>query len=266
MTRYPAVAGQFYPGGKKALSGELEKLLTPVSEKINAIGAVCPHAGYEYSGRIAAEVYSHLRPRATYVILNPNHHGYGARFAASSEPWDTPLGTVRIDTELLSAIMKKTRLVESDKVAHAFEHSGEVQVPFIQVTSPEARIVPVTVMHGSIEELREVSCAIADAIVETGSDAVIVASSDMTHYESRKAARKKDEEAIKQILKLDPLGLIKVVEQGNISMCGYVPTAMMLMSALKLGATRAELIEYADSGDVTGDTDQVVGYAGILVC
>ena len=265
MTRDPAVAGQFYPGEKKTLSGKIEGLMTPVSEKIAAIGAVSPHAGYEYSGHVAAQVYSHLRPRATYVILNPNHHGHGARFAASSEPWNTPLGMVRIDTELLSAIMRKTRLVEPDRAAHAFEHSGEVQVPFIQVTSPGARIVPITVMHGSIDELREVSFAIADAIVEAGSDSIIVASSDMTHYENRKAARKKDEEAIGQILKLDPLGLIKTVERNNISMCGYVPTAMMIMSALKLGASKAELIEYADSGDVTGDTDQVVGYAGILV-
>lgn len=152
MTRNPAVAGQFYPGEKKALSREVVELIPQGGEKTDAIGAVSPHAGYEYSGRIAGEVYSRLRPKATYVILNPNHHGYGARFAASSEPWDTPLGTVQIDGELLSVIMKKTRLVEQDRLAHAFEHSGEVQVPFVQVTSPAARIVPITVMHGSIDE------------------------------------------------------------------------------------------------------------------
>ncbi len=265
MARDPVVAGQFYPADKSTLSKDIGSMVPLDCKKINAIGAVSPHAGYEYSGRIAGEVYARIRPKATYVILNPNHHGYGARFAASSEPWKTPLGATDIDDELLALIMKKTRLVESDRSAHAFEHSGEVQVPFIQTTSPGARIVPITVMHGSVDELLEVSRAIADAITETRRDAVIIASTDMTHYESRKAAGKKDKEAIAQVLKLDPLGLLKVVEEKNISMCGYIPTAMMLMGALKLGATKAELVKYADSGAVTGDTDQVVGYAGILV-
>ncbi len=265
MTRNPAVAGQFYSADKGALSEELGRLIPSNRVKINAVGAVSPHAGYEYSGRIAGEVYARIRPKATYVILNPNHHGYGARFAASTEPWKTPLGVTDVDVELLDAIMKKTRLVESDKAAHAFEHSGEVQVPFIQITSPGARIVPITVMHGSVDEFREVAHAIADAISGTARDAVIIASTDMTHYESRKAAGKKDNEAIARVLGLDPEGLLEVVEEKNISMCGYVPTAMMIMSALKLGATKAELAKYADSGDVTGDTAQVVGYAGILV-
>jgi AmmeMemoRadiSam system protein B len=265
MVRKPAVAGQFYPIDKNTLLGDLGTLVPVGKDKIDAIGAVAPHAGYMYSGAVAGELYARLEPKAVYVVLSPNHHGHGADFAASSEPWDTPLGTIDVDERILSSVLKRTSLVKVDKLAHAFEHSAEVQVPFIQVTSPGAKIVPITVKYGSPEELEEVSNSIADAVKESGRDAIIIASSDMTHYESRALATKNDNDAIERILALDPLGLMRVVEQKNISMCGYVPAVMMLMASKRLGAKKAELIRYADSGDVTGDTDAVVGYASIVV-
>ena len=155
--------------------------------------------------------------------------------------------------------------MQEDREAHIFEHSIEVQVPFIQKTAPDAKIVPITVLHGSIAQLQEVADAIASTITETGGDAVIIASSDMTHYESRESAKKKDQMAIQKILELDPEGMLQTVEGKNITMCGYIPASIMLMAAKKLNAKKAELVKYTDSGDVTGDTAQVVGYAGIIV-
>ncbi|MGB2629772.1 MAG: AmmeMemoRadiSam system protein B [Candidatus Omnitrophota bacterium] len=265
MVRDPAVAGQFYPGTKEDLARDLKKMIPDIPDKIDAIGAVTPHAGYIYSGAVAGEVYARLKPKQAYIILNPNHTGYGAQFALSPEAWRTPLGEVEIDKELAAALKKKTSLIKEDATAHAFEHSGEVQVPFIQETSPGAKIVPITCYHGDLSELTEVADAIASAISETGKDAIIIASSDMTHFESRKSAKAKDQKAIDRILELDAEGLLRTVSRENISMCGYIPTSIMLMAAKKLGAKKAKLVRYSDSGDATGDTFQVVGYAGIIV-
>jgi len=265
MVRNPVVAGQFYPASKTSLIKELDQMVPDRTEKINAIGAVVPHAGYMYSGAIAGEVYARLKSKSTYVILSPNHTGYGKRFASSSEVWRTPLGNVNVDEELLARMLEGTSLITDDPTAHAFEHSIEVQLPFIQKISPEAEIVPMTVQHGELMELDEVASSISSAIKETARDVTILASSDMTHYESRTSAKEKDELAIERVLDLDAEGLLKVVEKKNISMCGYIPAVIMLMCAKKMNAKKAILVKYADSGDVTGDTIQVVGYAGIVV-
>jgi len=265
MVRNPAVAGQFYPGSRAALARELDKMIPDCPDKIDAIGAVVPHAGYVFSGQVAGEVYAKVKARNTYVILSPNHTGFGGRFAASGEPWETPLGVVYIDKDFLAAVTHRTDLVAEDKAAHEAEHSIEVQLPFIQRTSPGAKIVPITVQRGNLSELNEVADALVSASGERGNDVIIVASSDMTHYESREDAKKKDEAAIRKVLDLDAEGLMEVVEQKDISMCGYVPVAIMLMCAKKMNAKKSELVKYSDSGDVTGDTAQVVGYAGIIV-
>ncbi len=265
MVRNPAVAGMFYSGSKAQLLREMEKMIPGGSEKAEAIGAIAPHAGYMYSGNVAGEVFSRLKPRKTYVILSPNHTGLGEPFACSTEPWKTPLGIVEVDHGLVGAIMEKTGLVTEDPMAHEREHSIEVQLPFIQMTSPEAKIVPITVMYGGLAQLREVAGAIASAIKETGADAMIVASSDMTHYEPRRSAERKDKLAIEKVVELDAEGLLEVVRRENISMCGCVPAAIMLLAAKELGASKGELVKYTDSGESTGDTDQVVGYAGIVV-
>lgn len=265
MARNPAVAGQFYPQDKVKLLKELKELVPRTADRVDAIGAVSPHAGYVYSGRIAGAVFARLRPKGTYVILSPNHTGYGDDFAVSVEPWNTPLGTVDVDKDLIAAILERTGLVTNDKLAHAFEHSAEVQVPFVQFTSPDAKIVPITMAHAPMDDIRSVSKAIADAIKACASDVTIIASSDMTHYESRRSASAKDKEAIESVLKLDAEGLLDIVRTKEISMCGCVPVAMMILAAKELGALKAELVTYADSGDVSGDTDQVVGYAGIVV-
>ncbi|MFQ5952757.1 MAG: AmmeMemoRadiSam system protein B [Candidatus Omnitrophota bacterium] len=265
MVRDPAVAGQFYPGTKDGLERDLENMIPDCKDKIDVIGAISPHAGYIYSGSVAGEVFAKLKPKPTYIILNPNHTGYGAQFALSVESWRTPLGETEIDKGLIDSLKAKTDLLTEDKTAHAFEHSGEVQLPFIQKISPNAKIVPITCSFGDLAELQKVADAIAQAIEETGKDATIIASSDMTHYESRESAKEKDSKAIDRMLEIDPEGLLRTVAKENISMCGYVPAAIMLMAAKKMNAKKAELVKYTDSGEVTGDTFQVVGYAGIIV-
>ncbi len=265
MVRNPAVAGQFYSGDKEQLLKDLADMIPDCRDKKDAIGAVAPHAGYIYSGAVAGAVYANMMPKSTYVLLSPNHTGYGRRFAFSAEPWQTPLGTVDVDTDLLDAMCHRTSLLAEDETAHISEHSIEVHLPFIQRISPGAKIVPITVQYGNISEFQEVADAIAGAVTETKRDVVIIASSDMTHYESREAASKKDHLAIRKILDLNAEGLFSVVEEKNISMCGYIPTVIMLMCAKKLKAEQAKLIKYTDSGEMTGDTMQVVGYAGIIV-
>jgi AmmeMemoRadiSam system protein B len=265
MVRTPAVAGQFYPGTKAALEKNLDKMVPESSGKIDAIGAVSPHAGYIYSGATAGEVFAKIKPKATYVVLSPNHTGYGAPFALSVEPWQTPLGEIEVDKDFIAVLKQKTGLLKEDAQAHAFEHSVEVQLPFIQKTAPGAKIVPITVQHGSLDQLQEVADSLAATITETGQNAVIIASSDMTHFESRENAEKKDQLAIQKIIELDPEGLLQTVAHKDISMCGCIPAAIMLMAAKKLDAKKAELVKYTDSGEATGDTFQVVGYAGLII-
>jgi len=265
MVRDPVVAGQFYPGVRDALLSELDVLIPEGVVRKKAIGAVVPHAGYMYSGGVAGEVYARIDPPETYVLFGPNHTGAGARFACSGEPWRTPLGKVDVDEEFLSAVLAGTDLVKKDPTAHMFEHSLEVQVPFIQKTAPGTRIVPITVRSGAAGALGEIAEAVVAAVKSVRRRVTVLASSDMTHYETRASAGAKDRAAIQKVLELDPRGLMETVERKDITMCGYIPAVIMLMCARAMGATGAELVKYSDSGEVTGDTEQVVGYAGIIV-
>lgn len=265
MVRYPAVAGQFYSKEEDVLKNEIDGFLSKCDGRTRTIGAIVPHAGYMYSGSAAGETYAKIGVKDTYVIIGPNHTGNGPVFASSNESWKTPLGAFDIDRGLLNTIKQYDGSVEDDRSAHVNEHSIEVQLPFIKRIAPSSKIVPIAVKTASKEEISKVSEAIYYAAKESGKDVVIIASSDMTHYESRSIARMKDELAIQKILAFDPEGLIDVVEENNISMCGYIPVAIMLMCAKKLGAKKAELVKYTDSGYTTGETDNVVGYAGIVI-
>ncbi|MFZ0704927.1 MAG: AmmeMemoRadiSam system protein B [Candidatus Korobacteraceae bacterium] len=268
--RLPAVAGKFYPADSRELRSEVEAFTRPAESapeaKIPALGCVAPHAGYIYSGGVAGAVYSHLELPARYIILCPNHTGRGAPLAImSTGAWRTPLGDVPVDEELASNLKARFSLLTEDAAAHRFEHALEVQLPFLQVLRPQFSFVPITVGTGHFEVLSALGVAIASAIREAGERIMVIASSDMNHYESDSVTRVKDRRAIDQILALDPQGLYDVVRQAHISMCGYGPTVAMLTAALKLGASKAELLRYATSGDVSGDRDTVVGYAGLAV-
>jgi AmmeMemoRadiSam system protein B len=217
-----------------------------------------------YSGAIAGKVFSRIKPAETYVLLGPNHTGMGPRYSLSGEHWQTPLGLAERDKTFSDALKKRTSLLKEDTQAHSREHSIEVQLPFIQWTSPEAKIVPIAVMGDEPSELAEIGRAIAKTASDLDSRVVLIASSDMTHHASRELAKKKDSLAIERMLKFDAAGLIETVEKNDISMCGYLPAAIMLYAAVELRALRAELVAYSDSGEVTGD-DRVVGYAGLIV-
>ena len=266
MIRQPAVAGQFYTGDGRKLRAELETLIPVTAVKEKVVGIIAPHAGYMYSGAVAGEVYGRIEIPPTVIVLGPNHHGFGARAALYPDgEWLTPLGTVPINARLAELVGKHTPLVEEDSTAHHYEHSLEVQLPFLQFMRPDVTIVPLCLGFGDFASCSSLGKGIALAIRAYGEDTLIVASSDMTHYESAAAARVKDDLAIREVLGLNPEGLLKVCRSESVTMCGVVPATVMLVAALELGATKAELVRYATSGDVTGDNRQVVAYAAFTV-
>ena len=276
--RPPIVAGQFYAGTRSALLKQIEECYTSdhgpgKMPKVKAgmrkiIGLVSPHAGYMYSGPVAAHGFARMAedgcPKSV-VIIGPNHTGAGSGVSiVTSGMWSTPLGEVRIDAELGDEIKLASDIIDVDPVAHAYEHSIEVQLPFLQhLFDDKFKIVPICMMLQDERTSIEVGKAIAEA--STGKDVVIVASTDFTHYESQKSAMEKDKKVIDRILAIDPLGVVRTVDEFGITMCGYGPVSAMLQAAKKLGAKKAELLKYATSGDTSGPMEQVVGYASIAV-
>jgi len=268
LERTPAVAGQFYPSSKSDLIRQIEEFIDKDAVKIEAKGAILPHAGYMYSGFVAGQTASKIAPKDTYILLGPNHTGYGEPFSIMSEgSWQTPLGVVRVDSDLAKAILKESKFLKEDSMAHLYEHSIEVELPFLQYFTKAFKIVPITVFPAEIKIYKEIATAIAKAIQEQKrkDKVTIIASSDMTHYESQKDAETKDKQAIDAVLELDEDKLVKKVKDLNISMCGYAPAAIMLAATKLLGAKKAKLIKYQTSGDASGDYSAVVGYAGVIV-
>lgn len=265
MQRRPAVAGQFYPGAENALRSELSGFIQRTDRRRKVFGIIAPHAGYVYSGAVAGAVYSGIEIPDSVLILGPNHHGLGAAAALYPDgEWLTPLGSTPVNARL-NQLLGSVPYLQSDSLAHQHEHSLEVQLPFIQYLRPDVSIAALCLGHGDFEAVRVIGEGIAAAIRGYGSDVLIVASSDMTHYESAVAARRKDRLALERVLALDAEGLLSVCRSERITMCGVVPVAVMLVAARELGATGAELTAYATSGDVTGDDEQVVGYAGMTI-
>jgi hypothetical protein len=264
--RGPAVAGTFYPGRKEQLRETVNEMVDRGASKTKALGIISPHAGYIYSGRGAGMVFSRVEITDDVIILGVNHRGIGADVAIMSEgSWLTPLGETQIDSGLAKMISSGTRLVEEDESTHRNEHSLEVQLPFIQYFKPEAKIVPLCLSRMSYEECAELGKAIAGAVEKFGKPVLMVASSDMSHYIQAEEAKKKDNLALDKVLKLDPKGLYKTVYENEITMCGFIPAAVMLAAAIELGAKKAELVDYRNSGDVTGDYSEVVAYGSVMV-
>jgi hypothetical protein len=272
--RKPAVAGRFYPGNAQHLRAEVETFTTARATatqaaeepKIRALGCIVPHAGYVYSGAVAGAVFRRLDLPRRYVILCPNHTGNGEPLAIMSRgAWHTPLGDAAIDTELATALTVEMPQLMEDPEAHRYEHALEVQLPFLQVLRPDFRFVPITVGTNNFESLSTLGHVIANVLSGLPEPAMVIASSDMNHYEGDEITRVKDKLAIDQVLALDPRGLYDTVREQHISMCGFCPATIMLTAARLMGATQAELIRYATSADVSGDRDMVVGYAGVAV-
>lgn len=266
MIRQPAVAGMFYPAAKGALESEVKKYLEFKATPRKVTGLVAPHAGYVYSGPVAGAVYASVEVPEKCIILSPNHSGRGAPAAIMTEgSWAIPTGEIPIDSNLAKKLVSNCTELENDISAHVAEHSLEVQLPFLFAKQPKLSFVPLTVSHLRTDVCKKIGEAIAKTIKDTAENILIVASSDMNHYESQQITEKKDRAAIDKVLAMDPEGLLKTCGENRISMCGVVPTAIMLFAAKTLGAKETKLIQHATSGDVSGDYDAVVGYAGMIV-
>ncbi|MCM8766080.1 MAG: AmmeMemoRadiSam system protein B [Candidatus Omnitrophica bacterium] len=266
FVRYPCVAGQFYPGEKSALIKLLDKLIPKSLSRERVLGVVSPHAGYIYSGEVAGEVFSRIIIPEKVVLLGPNHTGMGKTFSLMPEgKWVTPLGEVGIDAEIAEKIFKNSQYIEEDQLAHRYEHSLEVQIPFLQYLKEKFSIVPVVISESSYETYEKMGKELAEILKPWRENLLVVASSDMTHYEPHNQAERKDRLAIEAILSLREDLLFERVNRYRISMCGYAPTIIMLSLVKALGAKTAELIRYETSGKASGDYSSVVGYAGIVV-
>ena len=284
--RYPAVAGAFYERSRDALLRQIKECYThPLGPgrvpevrqgERRLVGLVVPHAGYTYSGPIAAHSYAALAADgwpSAFVVLGPNHHGQGAPLALTKHHWQTPLGTVPVDADLHAALSKPP--LEEDILAHRDEHSIEVQLPFLQQLSDSVRFVPICMSFQEYDLAAEVGELVA-AVVK-GKDVVLIASSDFTHVGAQyyrlpprgltapAFAKEQDARAIEKILVLDAKGFAAQVTQHDISMCGYGPVGAMLTAAKRLGATQAKLLKYATSSDVSRDAQMAVGYGAIAV-
>ncbi len=276
--RKPYVANAFYAGTKTELThqiagcfthsygpGEVPKPVEKGPRKI--LGIVSPHAGYMYSGPVAANGYSHLATDGmpeVFIILGPNHTGYGSGVSILTEgAWETPVGTTSIESGLAKQIQKASELLDVDDASHIQEHSIEVQLPFVQFLFNDVpKFIPICMMIQDLRTSREV----AKSIVEQckGKDFAIIASSDFTHYEPHEIASKKDRAAIDAITKLDDVALNDLGDSGRVTMCGYGPITTLIAAAKILGGVKAELLSYKTSGDITGDKSAVVGYSSIL--
>ncbi|NIA08558.1 MAG: AmmeMemoRadiSam system protein B [Nitrospiraceae bacterium] len=267
MIRIPAVANQFYDGNPIRLHHDLGMLIGPTKDAMPAKALIAPHAGYIYSGAVAGAAYAQVEVPDTVVVLGPNHTGIGSPVAVMTKgTWNMPMGTVSISEDLASLIVESSSYLKDDTEAHIYEHSLEVQIPFLQYRQPKLSIVPIC-LGGAFpfSICKEIGSAIATAVKQIGKPVLLVASSDMTHYESQEQAQAKDRLAIDKILALDPQGLLETVRNYAISMCGIIPTTVALVASLALGATNARLVRYATSGDVTGDYARVVGYASLII-
>lgn len=271
MIRKAAVAGYFYPGSLGAIEAQINGFITENAQPVAAMGAVVPHAGYRYSGPVAAQVYQRLRVADSVILAGPNH-GAGRSLmpppgaAIMSEGiWELPGGGVFVDEELAESLTNETDILEDAPWSHEPEHSLEVQIPFLQHFNEGFKIVPIIIWNLSDGTIMELASAISRGITKFGRPVTMIASTDFSHYIPHERAKKLDAMAIEKIKAMDGLGLLKVVRDNQITMCGYQPTALVIETLKLLGATRAVLVDYKTSGDASGDYTSVVGYGGLII-
>lgn len=266
MKRQPVVSGQFYPNRESELKELIESFKIKEPSKMSASAIILPHAGYVYSGKVAVTTVNKVLPKKTLVILGPKHTYYGADFSLwQNGEWDIPFGPINIDEDIAKSILDKGSRITEDKMAHKFEHSIEVELPILYYFFKEFSFVPIACQVADVNTYKEVASQIYEAVKNIKEDILLVASSDMTHYEPDLQARKKDRDAIESIINLDEEDLVKKVQTKNISMCGIAPVAILISCVKKLGAKKAQVALYQTSGDASGDYSSVVGYAGIII-
>ncbi|MDQ3840504.1 MAG: MEMO1 family protein [Thermoproteota archaeon] len=278
-TRHPAVSGIFYPSNPSELRQQLEQSFLnrnfgpgrtlPASSPVRKIyGIVSPHAGYAYSGSVAANGFYQTSNMDydTVIMIGPNHYGIGSGVATVRHGlWSTPLGEVEVDTSFADTISKDS-VIDIDEFSHSKDHCLEVQIPFLQLIRKTKRfkIVPIIMMLQDMDTAKDVGRTIASAMKENRTQGFIIASSDFTHYEPNQEAHRKDKELIDAIISLDVSLFYERLERLQVSACGYGAIASTMTAVRELGASKGELLRYATSGDVTGDTSSVVGYASML--
>ncbi len=266
MIRKPAVAGQFYPQTEASLNKMLSKLIDASSDRQEAKGVIMPHAGYIYSGYVAGMTISKVEIKKTAIILGTNHTGRGEPFSIMSKgTWLTPLGEVKIDAEIADSILRECNMIKEDAAGHLYEHSIEVEVPFLQYLRKDIKIVPLIISNADLKDYKQLGRDIAQGFAKVGRTALFIASTDLTHYEPKEIADQKDQLVIDAILNLDDDRLYQVVHEKEISMCGLAPACVLISACKDLGANKAGLVKYQTSGDITGDYTSVVGYAGLVI-
>lgn len=267
MIRRAVVAGSFYSARPDELRRQLQALQPdPLPMRSVCLGAMVPHAGYMYSGATAAAVYARLPAGKTFVLLGPNHTGYGRPIALSgAAAWETPLGQIPVRQDWNRKILERCSFAEIDDTAHWNEHSLEVQLPFLQTFFSGAAVVPVCLGTWDTKVLKALGTEIAGVVQESGESALVLASSDMNHFADEPETRRMDARALEKILSLDPDGLLRVVREKNISMCGVAAAACLLWALRLLGSKQAECVRYATSAEASGDIENVVGYAGVII-
>jgi MEMO1 family protein len=266
MSRPPTVAGHFYTADPAELRAEVRSYMVRLEAPLNAKGVIVPHAGYVYSGSVAGLAYGSVRLPGRILVLGPNHTGKGVPLSLYPEGgWTTPLGTVPIDRDLNRLLLEGCPGLAQDTISHAREHSLEVQLPFLQAALPAFQFSAVCVGTADYPLLHSLGAAIAKAIQSLGDPVLIVCSSDMNHYESADVASQKDHKAIEKILSLDPRGLYETVITHDISMCGFAPAVATIVACTALGATEGRMLQYTNSGEVSGDFESVVAYAALAI-
>jgi hypothetical protein len=274
QTRTPAVAGMFYPDEKNELKKSIKECflhdfgpgkIPPSDIKKKIFGVICPHAGYMYSGPIACHSFYAISSDISelFIIIGPNHWGIGSNVATIKDcKWSTPLGNVEVDSEMAEEISYLSEIMDIDYFSHTREHSIEVQLPILQEMYSDFKILPISMIKQNMDVAKDVGLAIAK--IAEKKKVMIIGSSDFTHYEQNEFAHKQDMALIEPILKLDVGEFYDVLEERNVSACGYGAIAATMIASKKLGATKGELLKYATSGDITGDTSSVVGYGAIV--
>jgi len=274
QVRTPAVAGMFYPSEKNKLTKLIEDCFLhpfgpgkkpPKEFKNKIFGVICPHAGYVYSGPIACHsIYSiSSESPKLFIIIGPNHWGIGRSVATMKDcKWETPLGNVEVDSESAEEISQLSKTIEPDYFSHTREHSLEVQIPILQNTFSNFKILPISLVNQSKEVAKDVGLAIAK--IARKKNAMIIGSSDFTHYEPNEFAHEQDMALIEPILEMDVDKFYDVLQKRKVSACGYGAIASTIIACKDLGAMKGELLKYATSGDVTGDMSSVVGYGSIV--
>ncbi len=266
MVRQPAVAGSFYSADRKELLAQVDSYLRIDDVPSKVKGIIVPHAGYVYSGAVAGEVFSLVEIPRKVILIGPNHHGAGENVAVSgADNWMTPLVSIPLATELRDQLVADIFPLVIDDRAHEFEHSLEVMLPFLSQRQSKLEIVPIVIGALSLADALQLGSDIAKTIASCNEDVLVLASTDMNHFASAKVSKKLDFMAIEAMEGYDLQRLYRVVRENNISMCGVLPTIIAMQATLKLGAQKCQLVRYAHSGEINGDNNRVVGYAGLTI-